>query len=283
MREIKYHRIVNPDSVSEILGTCPEGKILAGGQSLIPAMKQRLANPSDLLDIKHVIGLNHVTICKSKEHIDTDSRLNQTVTIGSVTNHSSVASHGHLAALCPAICKLAGQIGDPAVRNLGTIGGSIANNDPAADYPAAILALNAKINTQKRSINADDFFVGLYETALDDDEIIISVDFEPPELSGYIKFPNPASLYAMVGVFVSKFSSGTVRLAITGAGIDGVFRHLAMEKKLESNFSQSAVKHVSICADELLSDQHCDREYRAHLISVIASRAVEVAAKSRFA
>ena len=149
--------------------------------------------------------------------------------------------------------------------------------------PPWSVAVNARVNTQKRSINADDFFVRLYETSLDDDEIILSVDFEPPELSGYIKFPNPASLYAMVGVFVSKFSSGTVRLAITGAGIDGVFRHLAMEKKLESNFSQSAVRHVSICADELLSDQHCDREYRAHLISVIASRAVEVAAKSKFA
>ena len=267
MEEFTYHRPVNSEAATAILNKTPDGKILAGGQTLIPIMKQRLAAPSDLLDIKHLSELDHVTITE------------QTVTIGAVTTHSSVAENEQLASLCPAICNLAGRIGDPAVRNLGTIGGSVANNDPAADYPAAIMSLNATINTQKRSINADKFFLGLYETALDEDEIILSVSFEPPKLSGYSKFPNPASLYAMVGVFVSKFRSGTVRVAITGAGIEGVFRHFGLEKKLESDFSPDIVRQAKVDADDLLSDLQCDKEYRAHLISVMASRAVQSALK----
>jgi|TARA_E500000178_G_scaffold163355_1_gene162793 carbon-monoxide dehydrogenase medium subunit len=275
MEEFRYIRPLNWAEAAAVLSETADGKILAGGQTLIPTMKQRLATPSDLLDIQHLSELDYVSITEQTNSLDTKTKFAQTVTIGAVTTHSSVAANEQLASLCPAICSLAGRIGDPAVRNLGTIGGSVANNDPAADYPAALMSLNAIINTQKRSINADKFFVGLYETALDEDEIILSISFKLPKLSGYSKFPNPASLYAMVGVFVSKFRSGTVRVAITGAGIDGVFRHLGLEKKLESNFSPDIARQTKIDANDLLSDLHCDSDYRAHLISVMASEAVQ--------
>lgn len=198
------------------------------------------------------------------------------MTIGAATPHAEVAASAALRAVCPAICDLAGMIGDPHVRHMGTIGGSIANNDPAADYPSAMLALNARIITNKREIPADDFFTGLFETALEDGELLTAVSFEAPDKAGYSKFPNPASRYAMTGVFVAK-GAGGVRVAVTGAGSNGVFREPAMETALNANWSAGSVAGVDVNPTGLMSDLHASAEYRANLIKVMAKRAVSAA------
>lgn len=255
-----------PKSLSEaatLIAADPDAKILAGGQTLIPTMKQRLANPPTLVDISGLADLAFIRV---------DAR---SVTIGAATKHADVANSADVAKAIPALAFLAGEIGDPAVRHMGTIGGSIANNDPAADYPAAALALGATIKTTKREIAADEFFTGMFETALNEGEIVSEISFPRAEKAGYAKFPNPASRYAMVGVFVAKTGSG-VRVAVTGAG-PCVFRVPEMEAALTSNFTADAIAHVKVSADDLNSDLHGSSEYRAHLVTVMAKRAVTAA------
>jgi carbon-monoxide dehydrogenase medium subunit len=264
MHSTTYHKASSAAEAAKLLASAEEGALLAGGQTLIPTMKQRLAAPSDLVDISGVAEMRGVTVSGSK------------VTIGAMTTHAEVATDKNLAKACPGIAKLASGIGDPAVRHRGTLGGSIANNDPAADYPAAMLALNATIKTNKREIAADDFFTGMFTTALDEGEIIVSVSFEAPAKCAYAKFPNPASRYAMCGVFVAK-GAGGVRVAVTGAGADGVFRSADMEKALGSDFSAKALDGISVSPDGLLSDIHGDAAYRANLVKVMAKRAVAAA------
>ena len=264
MQSTTYHKASSAADAAAKLSAAEDGALLAGGQTLIPTMKQRLAAPSDLVDISGVEEMRGITVSGS------------TVTIGAATKHAEVASSKELRAVCPSICDLASHIGDPAVRHMGTLGGSIANNDPAADYPAAMLALGATIKTNQREIAADDFFTGMFSTALDDGEIITSVSFGAPSKGAYAKFPNPASRYAMCGVFVAQGSDG-VRVAVTGAGDDGVFRQADMEAALSGNFSADALEGVSVSPDGMLSDIHGDAAYRANLVKVMAKRAVAAA------
>lgn len=247
------------DAVKALSGDA-DAKALAGGQTYIPVLKQRLAKPSQVVDLSG-LGLSGITVSGN------------TVTIGAMTRHCDVAASADVKAKIPALAALASHIGDEAVRHRGTIGGSLANNDPAADYPAAVLALGATIKTDRRSITADDFFQGMFTTALEQGEIITAVEFPVPAKAAYEKFPNPASRYAMVGVFVAQ-TGGGVRVAVTGAGQGGVFRHAAMEAALASNFSSGALDGVSTPADDMNSDIHASAEYRAHLVGVIAKRAV---------
>lgn len=264
MYATNYHRASSVDEAVKLKSGADEGKYVSGGMTLIATMKQRLASPSDLVDLRHIPSLKGIRV---------DGRR---VTIGAATTHAEVASSAAIRAVCPALSDLAGMIGDPHVRHMGTIGGSIANNDPAADYPAAMLALAATIVTDKRQIAADDFFTGLFETALEDGELITAITFEAPEKAAYAKFPNPASRYAMTGVFVTK-GSGGVRVAVTGAGADGVFRDSGLEQALAGNWSPDAVANVSIDSSALLSDLHATADYRANLIKVMAKRAVAAA------
>lgn len=263
MYETTYHKAGSVAEAVELLAGAEDGQLLAGGQTLVPTMKARLAAPSDLVDVSGVAEMRGIVVDGRK------------VTIGAAMTHAEVAEHAELRGLCPAICDLAANIGDPAVRHRGTIGGSVANNDPAADYPAAMLALQAVITTNAREIAADDFFVGMFETALEEGEIIVSVTFDAPEKGAYAKFPNPASRYAMCGVFVA--SGGGVRVAVTGAGADGVFRAEAMEAALTADFSPEALEGIEIDPDSMLSDLHGDGAYRANLVKVMAKRAVAAA------
>lgn len=265
MYETKYHSATSAGQAASLLGAAEDGKYLAGGQTLIPTMKQRLAAPSDLIDLGAIDGMADITV-------DGDH-----VTIGASATHADVAGNSGLQSVCPAICSLAATIGDPAVRHRGTLGGSIANNDPAADYPAAIIALDAQVVTNTRTIGADDFFVGMFETALEEDEIITAVKFVAPSKAAYSKFPNPASRYAMAGVFVVKSGDGSVRVGVTGAGSDGVFRHAGMETALAADWSKDAISGESVDADDMLSDIHANGAYRANLVKVMAGRAVSAA------
>ena len=242
-----------------------DGKYVAGGMTLIPAMKLRLAAPSDLIDLRDVAELKGITVS------------GRNVTIGAGTTHFEVATSQELMAVCPALCQLASHIGDPHVRYMGTLGGSVANNDPAADYPAAMLALNATIRTDRRELPAEQFFTGLFETALEDGEIVTAVSFTAPAKAGYAKFPNPASRYAMTGVFVARTDGGEVRVAVTGAGDNGVFRATQMESALAGRFEPSALDGVSVPAGNMMSDIHASAEYRANLVAVMAKRAVAAA------
>ena len=228
--------------------------------SLIPAIKLRLAAYSDLINIKKIKGLSGIKISS------------KSLRIGATTTHAEVAASKEVGKSIPSLAVLAEGIGDPQVRNRGTIGGSIANNDPAADYPSACLALNATIHTSKRKISADKFFKGMFETDLKKGELIEAVEFEVPEKSGYAKFPNPASRYAVVGVYVAKLKK-EVRAAITGAG-NCVFRSKELESALSSNFSISAIEGINVSSKELNSDIHASAEYRAHIIKVMAKKAV---------
>ena len=264
MYNTTYHRASSADDAVAKLGASDDGKFVSGGQTLIPTMKQRLAAPSDLIDLRHIDAMQGITVS------------GKDVTIGAATTHAEVAGSSELAAVCPGITGLASHIGDPHVRNMGTIGGSIANNDPAADYPAAMMALGANIMTNKRTIAADDFFEGMFETALEEDEIITAISFTAPDKGAYSKFPNPASRYAMAGVFVAK-SGDDVRVAVTGAGSDGVFRHEAMEAALASDWSGDAAAGCDVDEGAMLSDIHGDAAYRANLVKVMAKRAVEAA------
>ncbi|MBL0374736.1 xanthine dehydrogenase family protein subunit M [Rhizobium sp. KVB221] len=265
MYNTTYHRASSvADAVSQ-QAAADEGKYVAGGMTLIATMKQRLAAPSDLIDLRHIPELKGISVN------------GRTVRIGAATTHFEVATSAAIRAVCPALCELAGMIGDPHVRHMGTMGGSVANNDPAADYPSAVLALNAKVITNKRTLAADDYFQGLFETALEDGELITAFEFEAPAKAGYAKFPNPASRYAMAGVFVAKAGDGAVRVAVTGAGSDGVFRHQGMEQALAANWSPDAAASQKVDADEMLADIHGSSEYRANLVKVMAKRAVVAA------
>ena len=265
MYETTYHRASSVDEAVALFAKGKEAKFLAGGQTLIPVMKQRLAAPSDVIDlakIKELVG------------IETSA---DTLTIKAATTHFDVAQSGAVQKAIPALAHLASLIGDPAVRHRGTIGGSLANNDPAADYPAAVLALGATVKTNKRSISADEFFKGLFTTALQDGEIITAVSFPIPAKAGYSKFPHPASRFALTGVFVVKTKSGDVRATATGASQSGVTRVPAIETALKANWSAGALDGVKISADGMLSDIHGTSDYRANLVKVMAQRAVTAA------
>ena len=263
MHNFNYHRPASVADAVKALSAASDGKILAGGHTLLPTMKQRLAAPSDLIDISAIAELKGIKAEGTN------------LVIGATTPHAEVARSSAVKSAIPALAVLAEGIGDAAVRNRGTIGGSISNNDPAADYPAALVGLGATVQTNKRKIAADDFFKGLFETALEPGEIVTSVSFPKAEKAGYAKFPNPASRYAMVGVFVAK-TGGGVRVAVTGAG-PSVFRVKEMEQALSSKWSADAVAAVKVPAKGLNSDIHGSADYRAHLITVMAKRAVAAA------
>jgi carbon-monoxide dehydrogenase medium subunit len=265
MRDFEYYK---PTTVSEavaLLAANRDGRAFSGGMSLLPTMKLRLGAPTALVDLSALPGMTGITI-EAKN-----------VTIGAMTTHAEVAGSTALKVAIPGLAVLAGLIGDPQVRHRGTIGGSLANADPAADYPAAALGLGAIIITDRREIAADNFFTGMFQTALAADEIIVAVRFPIPDASSYAKFKSQASRFALVGAFVAKFG-GTVRVAITGAG-PVVFRSTDIEDALAANFSTVALARISIDPSGLNSDIHADNEYRAHLVVVMASRAVEQALK----
>jgi len=265
MYDFAYHR---PKSVADavaLLKGKEEARPMSGGMTLIPTLKQRLARPSDVVDLG---GLKELAGIK----VEGDA-----LVIGGMTKHGDVAKSADVKKVIPALADLAGHIGDPQVRNRGTMGGSVANNDPAADYPAAVVALNATVITNTGKHAADSFFKGLFETALGEGEIITAISFPKAEKAAYMKFPNPASRYAMVGVFVAKTAAG-VRVAVTGAG-PCVFRVKAMEEALSKNFSADPIKDIKVPADGLNSDIHGSAEYRAHLVGVMARRAVDKANK----
>ena len=260
MYTFDYQRAADPKAAVAALAGDSDAKFLAGGQSLLPTMRLRLAQPSRLIDITRIAALREI-------RVDTS-----TVTVGAAVCHADVAGHTGIQRVLPGLASLAGHIGDRQVRQLGTIGGSLANNDPAACYTAAALALGATIVTDRRRIAADDFFVGMYETALAPDELITAVEFPVAERSAYEKFLNPASHFALVGVFVAKRAGG-VRVAVTGAAAS-VFRALELERALTADFTPAAARAVTVSADELNTDMHASAGYRAHLIPVLTARAV---------
>jgi aerobic carbon-monoxide dehydrogenase medium subunit len=262
MYQTTYHR---PSSVAEavsLLSSAEDAKLLAGGQTLLPTMKQRLAAPQNLIDVRRLTELIGISVDAGA------------ISIGAATTHAAVAGSSEVKGSIPALAKLASGIGDPHVRHLGTIGGSLANNDPAADYPAAVLGLGATVVTNRRSISAEDFFQGMFTTALDDGEIIVRVSLPVPATAGYAKFANPASRYAMAGVFVARMNDGQVRVGVTGAGSNGVFRWADAEQALSSNWSAAALDNLSVSEGEMLSDIHGDAAYRANLVKVMAKRAI---------
>ena len=265
MYNFTYHRPSGLRQAGNMLEKLEEAKLLAGGQTLIPTMKLRLASPAHLIDLNRLDDLSGIEL------------KGRSIVIGAMTRHVEVANSPVVHENLPALADLAEQIGDPHVRHMGTIGGSIANNDPNADYPAALLGLGATIVTTKRRIKADEFFTGMFETALEPSEIIRSVMFPLVKKAAYMKFPNPASRFALVGVFVSKRGS-EIRVAVTGAGASGVFRVASFEEALKKRFSPKSLDGLTVPADGLNSDIHGSAEYRAHLIGVMARRAVAKAA-----
>jgi carbon-monoxide dehydrogenase medium subunit len=263
MYNFEYVKPSNLDEAAKLLASDEDASPLAGGHTLLPTMKNRLAAPTKIVDLSGIADLKGVKEDGGK------------LVVGAMTTHNEVASNELVQKKIPALAELAGEIGDPQVRNRGTIGGSIANNDPAADYPAGLVGLGATVHTNKREIPADDFFVGMFETALEEGELVTGVAFPVPETAGYAKFHNPASRYAIVGVCVSKGADG-VRVAVTGAA-PCVFRVADMEQALSSNWSPDAVKDIKVSAEEMNSDLHASPEYRAHLVTVMAKRAVQAA------
>ena len=265
MYETKYQKPSSLADAVSAMGSSEDGKFLGGGQTLIPTMKQRLAAPSDVISVAGLPELQGIDVS------------GDSVTIGAGTTHADVAGSVDVQNAIPALAALAGGIGDPQVRNMGTLGGSVANNDPAADYPSAVLGLGATVNTNSRAIAADDFFEGMFGTVLEEDEVIVSITFPKPKRAAYAKFDNPASRYALAGAFVAELADGSVRVAVTGAGADGVFRASEMEAALSSNFSADAIAGISIDADELMEDMHGSADYRANIVKVMAGRAVAAA------
>jgi aerobic carbon-monoxide dehydrogenase medium subunit len=261
MYNFTYHRPTGLRQAGNMLTKLEDAKLLAGGQTLIPVMKQRLASPANIVDLNKIDGLAGVEL------------KGRSLVIGAMTRHVDVANSDVVKTNLPALAELAEMVGDPHVRHRGTLGGSIANNDPNADYPAACLGLGATIITTKRRIPADDFFKGMFETALEPDEIITKVNFPLAKKAGYIKFRNPASRFALVGVFVSKRGS-EIRVAVTGAGASGVFRVASFEEALKKRFAPKSLDGLTVPATGLASDIHGSAEYRAHLIGVLAKRAV---------
>jgi len=258
MKNFNYKSASNAKEAAKLVSG--RATFLAGGMSLLPALKLRLAAYSDLINIKRIKSLSGIKVSS------------KSLKIGSTTKHAEVAASKEVKKSIPSLADLADGIGDPQVRNRGTIGGSIANNDPAADYPSACLALNATIHTNKRKIQADKFFKGMFETDLKKGELIEAVEFEVPEKSCYSKYPNPASRYAIVGVYVAKFKN-EVRVAITGAA-NSVYRSKELENALSSNFSPSAVNNINISSKGLNSDIHASADYRSHIIKVMTRRSV---------
>ncbi|KAA0076508.1 FAD binding domain-containing protein [Tardiphaga sp. 866_E4_N2_1] len=264
MYEFKYHRPSTVRQAANLLIKNEDAKLIAGGHTLVPVMKQRLAAPPHIIDLSHIEGVDGIEM------------KGRSLVIGALAKHAAVAASPIVGEAIPALAELAGLIGDPAVRHKGTIGGSLANNDPTADYPAAVMALGATITTNKRKLKPEEFFQGLFTTALEADEIITKVSFPVPKKAAYIKFRNQASRYALVGVFVARLPSG-VRVTVTGAGSDGVFRVEEFEAALQKRFSPKALDGLTVPAEGLNSDLHGSAEYRAHLIGVLAKRAVEAA------
>lgn len=260
MYTFNYHHPSSLDEAVALFEGAADPVFLAGGHTLLPAMKQRLQAPSDVIDLSGVPGLSGI-------EVSADS-----VTVGALTTHADVAESAALQDALPSLALLASGIGDAQVRNRGTIGGSVANADPAADYPAALVGLGATVVTNRREIAADDFFTGMFETALEPGELLTAVRFPRASRAAYAKFPNPASRYAMTGVFVSAGDSG-VRVAVTGAAAS-VFRFAEMETALATDLSPDALGGILPAADDLLTDMHASAEYRANLVNVMAQRAV---------
>lgn len=265
MYQTTYHRASSVDEAAALFKKGSDAKYLAGGHTLLPVMKQRLAQPSDVIDLARIPALVGV------------SATADALVVKAATTYYDVMSSADTKKAIPALVHLTSMLGDPAVRYRGTIGGSIANNDPAADYPAAVVALDATVKTNKRSIRADDFFTGLFSTALEDGEIITEIAFPIPAKAAYAKMRHPASRFALTGVFVAKTKSGEVRVAATGASQNGVMRVPAIEAALKANWSPSAIDAVTVSPDGLISDIHGSAGYRANLVKVMAQRAVTAA------
>jgi carbon-monoxide dehydrogenase medium subunit len=261
MYDFDYHKPSSIADAVKLLASDPDARPVSGGQTLLPALKLRLSRPTALVDLSGIAELRGVR------------REGNTIVIGALTKHYEIASSAEIKASIPALSEMAWTIGDTQVRNRGTMGGSVANNDPAADYPAALLALGATIQTDKRKISADDFFQGMFATALDLGEIVTAIHIPVPEKAGYAKMKNPASRYSMAGVFVAKGPSG-VRVAVNGAGANGAFRQKQMEAALSANWSPDAVAGIKVDASAMNGDIHGSAEYRAHLVTVMAKRAV---------
>lgn len=264
MYAFEYHRPTSVKEAASLAAQAEDAKFLAGGHTLLPTMKLRLAGPANLVDLGQIAELRGI------------ERSGDAITIGAMTKYAEVVKSDEVRKAIPALVEMTELVGDPHVRHRGTIGGSVANNDPSADYPAACLALNATIVTDRRKIAADDFFQGIFTTALDEGEIITKISFQIPSQAAYAKFRNPASRYALVGVFVAKYDD-SVRVAVTGAGSNGVFRLTEMEEALARNFAAEALDGIAAPEDEMNSDIHADAAYRAHLVGVMARRAVQAA------
>ncbi|NBC31495.1 MAG: carbon monoxide dehydrogenase [Alphaproteobacteria bacterium] len=264
MYAFDYCRVAAADEAIRALREAEDGSFLAGGMTLIPILKQRLARPTVLIDLSGIVVLGGI------------GEDEQGLILGALATHAEVAASPLVRRVIPGLAEMAAGIGDPQVRHRGTLGGSLANNDPVADYPAAMLALDATIRTDRRAIAADDFFTGLFETALAPDELIMAVHVPVPDLFAYRKFPNPASRYAMAGVAVAVTGKG-VRVAVTGAGLSGVFRMTAMEEALAADFRPEALDAVPVPAGQMNEDLHGSAAYRAHLVTVMAKRALAAA------
>lgn len=264
MYAFTYHRPTTIRQAANLLAKDPEAKLLAGGHSLLPVMKLRLAKPTAIIDIGRVEGMNTIEL------------KGRSIVIGALARHVEVANSKVVKEALPVLAEVAGMIGDPAVRHRGTLGGSLANNDPNADYPAAILGLGATIITNKRRITADDFFKGMFETALEPSEIIVKVSFPLAKKAAYQKFKHPASGFALVGVFVAKRGSD-IRVAVTGAGSNGVFRVKNFEEGLKKRFAPKSIEGMTVPAEGMNTDIHASAEYRAHLVGVMARRALAAA------
>lgn len=260
MYEFNYSKPTSIEEAVKQMSASDEGKFIAGGQTLLPTMKHRLASPEDIIDLGGISELTGIEVNA------------ESVSIGAMTSHAEVAASADIQEAIPALASLAGEIGDPAVRNRGTLGGSIANNDPAADYPAALLALGATVVTSKRELSATEFFTGMFETALDEDELVVRVSFPRPQKAAYCKFANPASRYAIVGVFVALFD-GKAQVAVTGA-TPSAHRATRIEAALAGKLDVDSIDEVEIPVEKMNSDLHASAEYRAHLVKVVAKRAL---------
>jgi carbon-monoxide dehydrogenase medium subunit len=263
MYAFQYHAPGTIAHAEKLLAVTPSGKLLAGGMSLVPALRHRLLRVPDLIDLNNIPGLSGIEINE------------RTVRIGAMTRHAAVAASADLTKSLPGLAALAGGIGDVQVRNRGTLGGSLANNDPAADYPAALLGLDGVVVTTKRSIAAGHFIRGMFETALESDEIIRYVEFPRPQAAAYVKFANDSSRFSIVGVFVARSADG-VRVAVTGAG-PCAFRMSEFEEALQRDFNPRVLEKSTVDPSRLVSDIHASASYRAHLVRVVAQTAVEQA------
>ena len=261
MYDFAYHKPSSVADAVKLLSADPDARPISGGQTLLPALKHRLNRPTSLVDLSGIAELRGI------------KREGDKITVGALTKHFEVENNAEVKSAIPALAWMAGHLGDVQVRNRGTMGGSVANNDPAADYPSAVLGLGATVVTDKRRVAADDFFQGMFTTALEPGELLVAIEFPIPEKAGYAKMRNPASRYVMAGVFVAKTKNGGVRVVVNGAG-PGVFRQAEMEQALSANWSPDAVADVKQPSEGLNSDIHGSAEYRAHLVTVMAKRAV---------